>query len=693
MGMSRRRRVRLSQEDALEEDRREVVDLLEGRLAAPSATVSSRPTPPAGSSKRATSPIVTPVRSLLEACPSTPLPGRDGSVAGINSRAGTILSTGRDPPVRSLIEPTPAVGVLCPPIQNDTRRKKKKEKKEKERKNKTLLFVGVADHPPRRSSDNTDYRLSREKKPFARPDLHPQFTDTTTAGPMPPSVPSRDALPARPSKSSMVSRMAGLDLKGPFARGRDAGGRTSTSTRGMSADPSTTARIGRSASRNRWLSSPFNLASRSGKLVTDQGKLIDMDNAYRHFADDELAKSAGSLAALSKANRASEDDGGVPAAVAAAANATTRGDERLAKDLFDSENNPIDSSDEDEVEESTSSDEEGGRSPTRGRKKSTAEPSAATQGNDHNTEDNTQVKEEEADEHDDDADSVETARPDQIAEQEHQTVAGRYHVKSLLPPEPHKPVKKSDVHPRTSFDNTASAIGTPFGSDDEAELSDIARAQKLSIQMSAIDHSIPHRAIRTIIRGDFASIKNEAEEGRRRQRKYLVATDLSEESVYALEWTIGGILRDGDTMFAVFAVSDENASGSRDVDPATPTRLIHDTTAVVGSQTEETTNKSQAEAATPLTRALFARLGSGTDSRSSSVDTKIMSKAELERSHAVESISQTCVRLLRKTTLQIRVAVEVIHCKNPKNMITEAIDGLEPTLVIVGARGRSAFKG
>jgi hypothetical protein len=34
-----------------------------------------------------------------------------------------------------------------------------------------------------------------------------------------------------------------------------------------------------------------------------------------------------------------------------------------------------------------------------------------------------------------------------------------------------------------------------------------------------------------------------------------------------------------------------------------------------------------------------------------------------------ETVSQTCVKLLRKTVLQVRIAVEVIHCKNPKSMI------------------------
>jgi len=205
-------------------------------------------------------------------------------------------------------------------------------------------------------------------------------------------------------------------------------------------------------------------------------------------------------------------------------------------------------------------------------------------------------------------------------------------------------------------------------------LSDIKQAQNLSIHVSAIDNSVPNRAIRTIIRGDFTKIQKEADEGRRRQRKYLVATDLSEESVYALEWTIGTILRDGDTLFAVYAVDEETGTGSKDAELSSSVQIgegakvIQDTAAVVGSQTEKTAKS----AALSLPHMLTHR-GSGSDSKSGSVDSRGMSKAEMERFHAVEGITQTCVRLLRKTMLQVRVAVEVIHCKSPKHLITEAV--------------------
>uniref|UniRef100_A0A093VQB0 UspA domain-containing protein n=1 Tax=Talaromyces marneffei PM1 TaxID=1077442 RepID=A0A093VQB0_TALMA len=257
----------------------------------------------------------------------------------------------------------------------------------------------------------------------------------------------------------------------------------------------------------------------------------------------------------------------------------------------------------------------------------------------------------------------------------HRRANGR---RTVLSPGP----RKSRVHPHTSFDHNGSGLNTPVGSDEEADLSDIKQAQNLSIHLSSVDTTIPDRAIRTIIRGDFPRLQQEAEEGLRRQRKYLVATDLSEESVYALEWTIGTILRDGDTLFAVYAVADENASGvdlNTGVQIGDGATVIKHTTDIVGKQTEKTAQRYQTSSSATtslLPNALAAYFG-GTDSkvnsRTNSVDSRALSRAEQERMRAVEDISNTCVRLLRKTMLQI--------------------DGLEPTLVVLGSRGRSALKG
>lgn len=304
-------------------------------------------------------------------------------------------------------------------------------------------------------------------------------------------------------------------------------------------------------------------------------------------------------------------------------------------------------------------------------------------------------------------------------------ISSRYKVRSLL--EPTVTVtgpggeklssKKSGVHPNTNYDPSTSGRASAANSDSE-ELGDIRRAQSLNINSSPIDSSIPNRVIKTIIRGDFSKMQREAEEGTRRLRTYLVATDLSSEAAYALEWTIGTVLRDGDTLLAVYAVGEENGT-SKETGTGKDTESVHSLAISEGAKAaqdaastmEKMTLLAQNTPAnwSPMIGSSLAP-GSCKDSSAGSTDSRYMTKAEQERMHAIEGISGTCIKYLRKTKLQVRIAVEVIHCRSPKHMITEAvslrlglfssmcahngqIDGLEPTLVVLGSRGRSALKG
>lgn len=253
---------------------------------------------------------------------------------------------------------------------------------------------------------------------------------------------------------------------------------------------------------------------------------------------------------------------------------------------------------------------------------------------------------------------------------------------------------KRRVHPSTAFDAPPSGVSSPGNSDDEIAL-ELRAAQKLALTMSAV-HSTPsaHRVIRQIIRGDYAHFQREAEEGRKRQRMYLVATDLSPESEYALEWTIGTVLRDGDTLFAVYASDEDTVSGPSGegggVEIGHGAESVKDTAAIVHSL--PATNIPP-PSPSPLSKN-SAATASATDLRSRSRGgAGAYSSAEAERRRAIEAITQRCIHLLRKTRLQVRVVVEVFHCRSPRHMITEVIDFLSPTLVIIGSRGRSAVKG
>jgi nucleotide-binding universal stress UspA family protein len=183
-------------------------------------------------------------------------------------------------------------------------------------------------------------------------------------------------------------------------------------------------------------------------------------------------------------------------------------------------------------------------------------------------------------------------------------------------------------------------------------------------------------------------MQQEAHDNQRRVRKYLVATDLSDEAAHAMEWTIGTVLRDGDTLLAIYCVDEELGIASND---GSADDQLKEQAAAVAS--------SAKASSTPILHAAPAPspLGHGfkleTCSASASPMGRERGKAEQERYRAVQDITDRVSKLLRKTKLQVKVVIEVIHCKSPKHLITEIIDFLNPTLVILGSRGRSALKG
>lgn len=261
---------------------------------------------------------------------------------------------------------------------------------------------------------------------------------------------------------------------------------------------------------------------------------------------------------------------------------------------------------------------------------------------------------------------------------------------------------KGGIHPATSFDlPPRSGSRTPMDSDTEADLTDIKRAQKLSFAMTPIMGTPEsHRAIRIITRGEYGKIVQECEEEHRLLRKYLVATDLSEESTHALEWAIGTVLRDGDTLIAIYCVDEETGivTGDGALVPDEPKAMKEQAAAL--SAVSNSSKLPLTPGGTGLMAAyahrpspLMHTTGASSINASPAPSARERSKAEEERFRAVEDITDRVTKLLRKTRLQVRVVVEVLHCKNPKHLITEVIDLVNPTLVILGSRGRSALKG
>ena len=178
------------------------------------------------------------------------------------------------------------------------------------------------------------------------------------------------------------------------------------------------------------------------------------------------------------------------------------------------------------------------------------------------------------------------------------------------------------------------------------------------------------------MRGEFSKIQKEGEQGHRRLRNYLVATDLSSEAAYALEWTIGTVLRDGDTILAIYAIDGGDAIGKAGESGSVPGvaigeggKAIQESAAAITKLTESSRSSGVKRLHSPLD-ALGAE---ARHSRANSVEARLVPKLEKERIEAIEDITQTCLKFLRKTKLQVRVEIEVIHCKSPKKLINEAV--------------------
>jgi hypothetical protein len=231
------------------------------------------------------------------------------------------------------------------------------------------------------------------------------------------------------------------------------------------------------------------------------------------------------------------------------------------------------------------------------------------------------------------------------------------------------------VHPHTSFDQGGSEHSTPVHSDHEDSLAEIRSAQQLSLNISPIQSSPEaHRCVRQVVRGDYSQFAEDAQKGLRRQRVYLVSTDLSDEAAYALEWTIGTVLRDGDTLLAVYAVDEETGVTTTD---ATGAPISQGTTGRLESDHLKRTLSNHD--GLPTTRSGVSPSPLANSIMATEADVKAMGKAEKERYQACVEVSDRCIKLLRKTRLQVRAVVEVFHCKSPKHMITEVVSLPEPT--------------
>ena len=221
--------------------------------------------------------------------------------------------------------------------------------------------------------------------------------------------------------------------------------------------------------------------------------------------------------------------------------------------------------------------------------------------------------------------------------------------------------------------------------DDDAELK---RAKALGIKVSAMDELIKGRSVKMMVRGDWEAcqdFEDEDQQSRHEPRLYMVCTDLSLEATFALEWTVGTLLRDGDTLLLMNAIEDENAPKGKDfeAEPSLEIKLesakaAEEASATMENLTRQTTNQhSDAQYEESRKQKLAVLKGSG---RSLSRTGRNWTKQDETRIKAIDKLESDFLKFVRKTTLQVRCMFEVIHCRSPRHLILNAVITQLPTL-------------
>lgn len=179
---------------------------------------------------------------------------------------------------------------------------------------------------------------------------------------------------------------------------------------------------------------------------------------------------------------------------------------------------------------------------------------------------------------------------------------------------------------------------------------------------------------------------------KKRRRRYLVASDLSDESLYAIQWAIGTVLREGDEV-RVASICRVLSSW-----PILSARLIsRRLVAAVSRSVSSYRSWKPTLSVSPLLLSFLCDLGKLT-SLCLTVDTDDVSKQakitnQRERQAAALALARQTTALLERTRLNVRIYCQAIHAKVPRHMLIDMIDYLEPTLVLVGSRGLTKLKG
>lgn len=321
----------MSLETALDEERREVLNILEGRTNQVRSQ-GQRPESPILQNGQAVRSPTPSIRSMLDLGP--PLSPKPATTQKVRS----MLDAG--PPSR-------AARHSQSPGSSSGLSQKPKPAHQKARSDITDFRPRPVVNDREHLNMNADY----------------QFT-------MRPSIPNQ-ALPKRvtqggkkqQSVGSMASIIQGQEF-GHVARGRDTGRHNSTAGIGGSSHSPSSRLLARSESPGTGTLMQAPGMQTTGKFMTDSGRIIDMNNAYRRLSDAALLNSGGGLSHLPTSN-------GSGRALGTGETLSASGEPRLQKDYYpdggDRDGN-IETSDE-EAPSGSSADEAWGQRPRRGRKR------------------------------------------------------------------------------------------------------------------------------------------------------------------------------------------------------------------------------------------------------------------------------------------------------------------------------------
>lgn len=322
----------MSLETALDDERREVMNILEGRPSQP-RVLANRSSSPFAQNGRTRSPAP-PVRSMLDiAGPASPKPAPGASQAlGSTSQAvRSMLDPSSPGPARSTQSIITSSSAAPPSVSVPHR-----------------VRADTAESRARATNDRETVDLNADYQFSMLPTIQNQ------------ALPKRVTQGGRKSNiSSMASIMQGQEL-GPLPRGRDRGRHNSTAGIGASSKSPSSRLLHRSESPG-----TGTLMQTPGKFITDTGKVIDMNNAYRRLSDAALLKSGGELSTLPSTTASSR------IRLASGETLSPTGEVRLQKDYYPHEGDEEDAveTSDDELQTGSSADEAWGQGGRRGRKR------------------------------------------------------------------------------------------------------------------------------------------------------------------------------------------------------------------------------------------------------------------------------------------------------------------------------------